>query len=318
MRTYIKFGAWLLGALLFVLLAGGLLAGYVFEDDIKGIFIHELNRQLAVPVEIEQENIQFSVLRNFPDASVSFHDIRIKESLPGSEAYFLDVDRLAFRFHMGDLMRNRYSIRRIDLAGGEIHLRRQRDGNVNYRFWKAPEDTATRLLQISLDQLSLKDLHLVWDDARENQLVDLDVRQGGASGDLSGQSFNLKLDLDLSPRHLSLDGRTLALGDKVVLEADLASGEQPEQIRLHKASLDLDGNRIGLLGSLLTGKHPSVDLRLKGEKLPTASLLEWVESLGGQHPMSGLKSPWQPQCGWQHKEEALAGARPRKSTWSSA
>ena len=61
----------------------------LFEKRIKEIFIKELNKSLATEITIKQEDINLSLLKNFPEASVVFNNIGIRESVPNSKKNFL-------------------------------------------------------------------------------------------------------------------------------------------------------------------------------------------------------------------------------------
>ncbi|MBK7856025.1 MAG: hypothetical protein IPJ79_15100 [Bacteroidetes bacterium] len=55
-----------------------ILLSYVFEDKIKTLTVQTLNKSLKS--EIKVASISFSVVRNFPYASVVFNDINCKGS----------------------------------------------------------------------------------------------------------------------------------------------------------------------------------------------------------------------------------------------
>src|ERR1051325_2880755 len=61
--------------ILMVLISAGCLL-YFFSDKIKQYAIAQLNTYLNTPVFVDSKNIDFTVLQNFPNASVDFKDVK--------------------------------------------------------------------------------------------------------------------------------------------------------------------------------------------------------------------------------------------------
>src|SRR5688572_1191435 len=62
--------------ILIILLAGTIAAiGYFYQDEVKEYVIAQLNKQLTTDVIVDGKNIDFTVLKNFPYASVDFNHV---------------------------------------------------------------------------------------------------------------------------------------------------------------------------------------------------------------------------------------------------
>ena len=128
----------LLKATLIVLLslfAAGMLAGVVFGEKIKQLAIRELNKRLATEVTVNG-NIDFSVLSNFPSASISFNDVILKEMLP-EKNNLLVCEKISLLFNFWDLFGSNYSMKKVIAHNGTLHLRIAPDGKRNYNIFKA-------------------------------------------------------------------------------------------------------------------------------------------------------------------------------------
>lgn len=285
-----------------VLLISGLLVGFVFDEAIKGVFIRELNRNLAVPVRVSEENIRFSVLRDFPDASLSFTELSIRESVADSEQDFLHIERLALRFSLRDLLANRYRIRRIDLENGKVNLRRLQDGSVNYHFWKASTDSTTRQVDLDLEQLALRKVRILYSDEKTARQSDVEVLRGLIAGSLVDKAFETQVDLQVLPHQVPIRNKMAGFKEPWTIKGQLEGDYGLRSYLVQGLSLQSGTGKLLVDGKFSTGKNAVLDLALKGEKLSLATLLEWAEPLG-------LKLPSDPKGGrWSGKGQlALSG-----------
>ena len=78
-----------LGCIVGFVLLMAVLIPLLFEKRIKEIFIKELNKSLATEITIKQENINLSLLKNFPEASVVFNNIGIEFYQQVGSNYYL-------------------------------------------------------------------------------------------------------------------------------------------------------------------------------------------------------------------------------------
>ena len=292
---YLRLSFWFLIGIVAVLAIAGLLAGTVFEDDIKQVFIAELNKSLTVPVELEQENISISVFRDFPDASVSFEDVRVRDNTGDPDAYLAEVGRIALRFAPLELLQGRYTVRRIDIEEGSLKLHKDRRGNPNWIIWKANEDSTAKALNLTLEEFKLQNIDLLYDDRAERHFIDVNVQQGLAQAELfqaeneeARSGFALNLSTSLKPERITIGGQDWPAEDELSLEASLQGSEG--RINLEEALINLDGNRFALKGEIQTSGTPSVDLQVSGQQLKTHDLMALASSGSGQSNLTQFDS----------------------------
>ncbi|MBK7038240.1 MAG: hypothetical protein IPH42_18415 [Bacteroidetes bacterium] len=124
----------------------------LFEKRIKEIFIKELNKSLATEITIKQEDINLSLLKNFPEASVVFNNIGIRESVPNSKKNFLEAKEMSLLFNVMNILRGNYNIKNIIVTDGYCHLITDKKGDINYKFWKDSEDTSSEDFSVNLEK----------------------------------------------------------------------------------------------------------------------------------------------------------------------
>jgi hypothetical protein len=279
------------------LVALGAAGAWAFGDAIKARVVEALNEGLAVPVDVSPNDVRFSFLRDFPDASVSFRNVRVRESRPGPEGWLpadsavASLGRVGLRFSPIDLLRGRVHIHRVILEDGRVRLARRPDGSVNYRVWKPPRDSAARPLDLAVQAVDLHRVRLAWQDAGPGTELVGRIPEGRASGRWAEDAFALSLDLELEPARLRWEGRALPPPGPLRLHGTL-DGEPGGPVRSQGLRLELDGNRIALSGSAGTGRQPEVDLRLRGEGLETGRLLALAGQWGLALPGSAEARDW--------------------------
>ena len=126
-----------LASLVLFILLTGLLVPVLFGDQIKVAFIRELNKNLATEVVISEDDIQLEVLRHFP-TSVSFSNVAIRESYPGSKENFLKPKHPPPVQYRTGAAKN-YTVSRIIIEDASVSLERNAGGQINYKFWKDSE-----------------------------------------------------------------------------------------------------------------------------------------------------------------------------------
>ena len=97
----------ILFASIIIIITGGVVASYVYKDKIKTAVLNELNKNLNTPIEVGQ--INFSIVRKFPYASLELENILIIDSF--QKDTLLSTEKLFVKFNLLNLYNNNYTIR---------------------------------------------------------------------------------------------------------------------------------------------------------------------------------------------------------------
>ncbi len=132
----------------------------IFEREISGVFIRELNKNLNTTVQTGKLN--FSLLRRFPNASIELHDIFIKSPEPedknASYNYpdtLLYAGKMVLTLKITELIHKNYIIDRIDIDRGNINLRRGESGKLNASIWKTTTRSDTSSMSLSINNVNI-------------------------------------------------------------------------------------------------------------------------------------------------------------------
>ncbi len=209
-----------LGLFLLLVLSAFIFAKF-YEDAIKKLFISELNKRLQT--EISVRDIQLSLLRQFPYATLNFEGLVAKDAVSSTpKDTLLDAGTLQLHFNILDLYHKKYVIKRIDLQDTRVNLRIYKDLSDNFHFWKAPEKTVSEKFSFALEKVVLQKVRLSYFNTPARQYYSLFLKQIKGKGKFSEDNFDLKLQGDFIINQLK--SGSLVYLSKLPSNVDLALG----------------------------------------------------------------------------------------------
>ncbi|HBF20717.1 MAG TPA: hypothetical protein DDW81_11515, partial [Cryomorphaceae bacterium] len=123
------------------------------------VLIKEINKQLAVPVDVSGVNIS---LRKFPNASFVFTDVFSSGAYSSPGDTLVYAQRIYLQFSVWEVLFSSVSIKEIDVEKAVVNIRLRSDGRDNYRIWK--EDTSSSQGLFTLERVDLEDIHATTED----------------------------------------------------------------------------------------------------------------------------------------------------------
>ncbi len=275
-------GRFFIGLLLsvFLFLIFGLIIGNFYGDEVKSYIIEQVNKRLNVQVVVSPRDIHFSVLKNFPSASVEFRevlalDVNPKDTPERDTLFF--AGSVSLQFDIRDIFNRNYRIRKLSLADLVMKIKIDKNGKDNYHFWKDSSDSISGKFSFALEKIVLKNVCLSYTDLANKQIHRLKISKGTLSGKFTEETYHLSTDLQLFLLQVK-SGNTVYLENKdAELKADFymenksgTYGVQIGRIKVAGLNFDLKGN--------LTYRDSSagVDLQVKGRDLEIGSVLSLV------------------------------------------
>ena len=143
--------------LLLLITGTGFVIGYFYQDEVKEYVIGELNKQLNTEIIVDGKDIDFTVLKNFPYASIDFKNIKALEAIQSKKKDTLfSAGTISLQFNILDIFSKNYRIRKMEIDDVNLKVRIDKDGNDNYHFWKESGDTANTSFAFSLEEIIFK------------------------------------------------------------------------------------------------------------------------------------------------------------------
>ncbi|TVR41262.1 MAG: AsmA family protein [Bacteroidia bacterium] len=185
---------------LFIVLATLLLlliiVPYAFRGAIVERIKHEVNEQVDARVDFGKTRLSF--IRNFPDITLSIHDILIVNEAPFEGETLADIGRLQITIDLRSLLGgDGYEIKRIRLDKPDLMLRYLKDGSANWDIIPPSEPkeetevTEDFDFQLSLRRVDIRNGKVSYHDDAFLTYIDVDGLSGRFSGDLTMDVTNI-------------------------------------------------------------------------------------------------------------------------------
>ncbi|HEY1038573.1 MAG TPA: AsmA-like C-terminal region-containing protein [Bacteroidia bacterium] len=192
-RFLVKTFLWIIASVVIILGVAVILV-FVYEDEVKEAVVAELNKNLNAEVKIEPQNIDLTVIRTFPNASVDFRDALCYEALKKEKRDTLfTAGKISLQFSLMDLFNKKYNIKRIDISSVDLNLKVDKRGKENYIIWK--EDTASTddaPVKFALEKIELKDIKISYRNRQNKTKLLLSLEEADFSGKFNESNYLLE------------------------------------------------------------------------------------------------------------------------------
>jgi hypothetical protein len=265
--------------LVILLLTGaGIIIGYCYQDEVKEYVIGELNKQLNTQIIVDGENIDFTVIKSFPYASVNFRQVKALEAVKREKKDTLfTAGEISFQFNILDIFKKNYRIRKIGISDADVKVRIDKDGNDNYHFWKESPDTANASFAFSLEHIDLNNIHLTWKDQKAKQTIDATVKSSRLSGNFSDRNYSLETVSDLYVERIRVDSINYLRKKNIHAELALDVDNTMPSYKISDGSIKIEDLLFQVFGNVVnTGNDPILNFGVKGKDMNIRSVLSLI------------------------------------------
>lgn len=262
--------------LLLLLLGTGFVIGYFYGDEVKSYIIGELNKQLNTEVIVEPADIGFSVLSNFPNASLEFKNVKALDAIKKAKKDTLfKAGSISLQFNIVDIFKKNYRINKIAIADVDLRLFIDKKGNVNYNFLKEDSTASAggeQNLDFSIEKIDIRNLRLRYLDQRSKQDYSIVAKKAVVAGKFSDESYSLESNGELYVNHIKSDSTAYLKGKPAVYEMLLDVNKDVFTFREAKVKI-VDLN-FGIGGKIENAeKETFLALKITGQDMDIQSVL---------------------------------------------
>jgi hypothetical protein len=254
---------------------GAVVVASVFEDEIEALVIDELNSRIKTEIRVGGK-ADFSLLRNFPEASLTLTDLTLTSSLESDTTPLLQAHHLHIMVDLWAMFNEDYRIERILLEDAKIYAHVDAKGNQNFTVWEADTtDTASIDLQLSKVQIASSYLTIINDAAIQEYRVG--IEKGTFSGAFNKKQFKLTASTELQVDSVRIKKTTYVRDKSIASEIDLLVDTESGIYEVEKSEFEVAGNHVELTGSVKdkqVSKH--ISFLVKGNQIDVADLLNLV------------------------------------------
>ncbi|WPP48179.1 AsmA-like C-terminal region-containing protein [Catalinimonas niigatensis] len=268
-----------------LLLTGGSLLTYLYQDQLIKHFVTQANQLLATPVKVK--SIRLSLWEKFPQVAISLEDVEIVGSLPqqagpglGSpklDSLLAKAEHLDFTFNLWRFIQGEYVINKVYLSNTEVMLAIDQDGDNNYSIFKKrdsnSDDGGVKPLRFELKKIFLKNVNVSYEDLQLRQHHKLLAKDVEALLKVVGEQYDIALEGALTSHFIRIGTDTYFENKALQLATKLQYDYPNRYLRIDTTRIGVGSGNFLLSGIVDQANNDYVDIQVRGERTDLQTLL---------------------------------------------
>ena len=209
MKIFKRILKYLLLLILIVFLTGFIFT-FFFGEKVERIILEKINSKLKTGIEIS--DIEFSLYKNFPYASVQLNDVLILESFENSNDTLLFAKQAFVKLNILDIISQKYNVKSIIFESGNINIKYDKDGIGNFNIFR---DSTKSKNKLEINRIEIKNSDFTYNNSKtdfssNNKLSDIEINltinEDNTEVNIEGDLFSQEL---INKKHNYLDQKQL-------------------------------------------------------------------------------------------------------------
>lgn len=242
--------------------------------------IDQLNKHIQTKIKVEEVDLEF--WKQFPKVSVTFNNIRVKESIPGSEDNLAVFKRGYFMLDLYEVIMGSYGVEKILLENGRIQAKVQEAGTQNFQVIKPSKESdgssdKKKEFTFNLKQITFRNTIVSYHHVPKKVYLKLFGEQVNFQGRFKANQFTLKADGRTLFEELTIDSSEFIANKKVELRTEFDVDNEKGVYQLTKGDIQVAGAGFDVSGHIKKkAKGHFLDLEVQGENNNLGTLLSLV------------------------------------------
>ncbi|GAB4251981.1 MAG: hypothetical protein Kow0079_06370 [Vicingaceae bacterium] len=252
----------------------GFIISQTYEDEVKKYLIEQINQQVKTKIEVK--NISFSVFKKFPNASIIFEEVTVEEYAPHkkSPGTLASLNEIYFQFNLLDLLKENYTVKKIEATSGMLNVQIFENGNDNYHIWKTIPDSTSKKINFELKNVALSDFTFYF----LNELKDIDfsieTSETNFTGSFNESVFEMSIESSLYVHRINEGKDVLAKDKNVYLNTVLEINNETEIYTINDGTLKVENLGFNLSGDIKTANDKIIlNIISNGDNLDILSII---------------------------------------------
>ena len=267
MKKGLKIAAITVGVIIILMF----LLPFAFQGKIADIVKTEGNKMLNA--QFDFRNLNISLFRNFPQASVTLEDFWLKGTGEFANDTLVQAGEVTAAVNLFSLFGDSgYDISKIFIEDTRLHAIVLPDGRANWDIMK-PDTTATAEAPVSEEEASspfkvklqrfvIKNMNLIYDDQQGKMYADIRDFNAVCAGDLGSDRTTLKLEAETKSLTYKMNGIPFLANANISATMDVDADLANNKYTLKDNTIRLNAIQAGIDGWVAL-KDPAIDMDLK-------------------------------------------------------
>ena len=243
----------IIGIIVVVIFLLLLILPFAFKGKIVELVKKEANKNLKA--EVNFSDVDLSLIRNFPNLSVSIDDLSVigVEPFAGDTLAYMEALNLTLDI-MSVINGDEIQIKKIQLNKPNINVLVLEDGRANYDIAieseeeEAPAEEGGGSVNLSIDQYEINDGRIIYNDATLPMVMAIQGLTHTGKGNFAEEVFTLYTETHIDKAVVDYDGTRYVNGASADLDADIAMDLpnmkftfEENELRINELALGFDG-----------------------------------------------------------------------------
>lgn len=265
MKKGLKITAIALGVLLLLMF----ILPFAFRGKIESIVKTEGNKMLNA--QFNFRNLDISLFRNFPKASVTLSDFWLKGTGEFENDTLVQAGEVVAAIDLFSLFGDSgYDISKIQIEDTHLHAIVLADGRPNWDVMKADstaadvaeESSSNSPFKVQLQRFVIKNMNIVYDDRQADMYANIRNFNALCSGDLGSDRTTLQLEAETEALTYKMNGIPFLSNAKISAKMDVDADLANNKFTLKENEFGLNAIKAGIDGWVEL-KDPAIDMDLK-------------------------------------------------------
>jgi len=276
----------IVGIFLLVLVIAAIAIPYFFKGKIMSIVKTELNKQLVADVDFK--DVDISLIRHFPRLAVALEDLSVVNRAPFAGDTLFAVKKIDLALNLMSVIKgDKMDIYNVDIVAPRIHAIINKEGLVNWDITKpdtaqtTPADTATTKFALDLQQYSIEDATIRYDDEQGDMSMLIEGLDHQGKGDFTQDLFTLQTTTQAEGVTFRYGLIPYLLRTKTTMDADIQVDNKTSTYTFQKGKATLNNLELAFQGffKLVDDSTYGMDLTMKAPSTQFKDILSLVPAI---------------------------------------
>lgn len=165
---------------------------FLFQEQICKVVVSEITRDMRRP--LDYKTLDLTVWSSFPNISVNVHEVKVHDAFKNvhSDQLLFKANKFSLQLNPFDLLKKDKEIKILEFNDGELNLRTNTSGDVNYFIFKeSKKEKKETSLHVKINHIEVKNMKVNYLNDESKKRLETNLKSMEFSGDFNNNQFGL-------------------------------------------------------------------------------------------------------------------------------
>ncbi len=231
--------------------------------------IENINSSLQAPATVK--DVQFSVIRHFPYATLTFKQLEISGyPLVIKDKPFLKADKLDLMLGLWGLFSGNVQLKKMELSGAQLNLITDSKNEHNYKVFKSAQNQ--NAFTAEFEKIVLRSIELNIENNYSGLLLNHTIDRGLLSGRFSDDQFNLKTSAEVYVHTLQHEKTHYLENKKASLNGVINIDTRNQEYSFEQTDIKIEHLDLNAKGIITTRNDTKLNITISTPKAHAGEL----------------------------------------------